>query len=111
MTHVLAFSFRRGAALVFSAVTVCALAAWTAPFHLHLVKSVPAANATIAAVSYEGTFSSRFGLPATAATETNGPRRRANFALGTGSARVEAESFQGTIILTRPGDAVARPKE
>jgi len=49
MTHVLAFSFRRGAALVFAGVTVCALAAWTAPFHLHLVKSVPGANATVAA--------------------------------------------------------------
>ena len=47
MTHVLTFPFRRGAALVLSAVTVCALAAWTAPFHLHLVKSVPAANATV----------------------------------------------------------------
>jgi len=49
MTHVLAFSFRRVAALVFAGVTVCALAAWTAPFHLHLVKSVPGANATVAA--------------------------------------------------------------
>jgi len=77
-----------------------------------IIVSIPErANATIAAVSYEGTFSSRFGLPAAAGTETNGPRRRANFALGTGSARVEAESFQGTIILTRPGDAVVRPKE
>ena len=27
-----------------------------------------------------------------------GARRRANFAFGTGSARVEAESFQGSII-------------
>ena len=49
MTHVLTFPFRRGAALVLSAVTVCALAAWTAPFPRHLVKSVPAANATVAA--------------------------------------------------------------
>ena len=42
MTHVLAFPVRRGAALVFAGVAVCVLAAWTAPFHLHLVKSLPA---------------------------------------------------------------------
>ena len=77
-----------------------------------IVVSIPErANATVAAVSYEGTFSSRFALPASATTASNGPRHRANFALGTGSARVEAESFQGSIILARPGDAVARPKE
>jgi DUF4097 and DUF4098 domain-containing protein YvlB len=69
------------------------------------------ANATIAAVTYRGTFSSRFGLPSGAANGSSGPRRRADFAFGTGSARVEAESFQGSIILARPGDAIARPKE
>jgi copper resistance protein C len=49
MPHVLFFPLRRYAALVSAGVAVCALAAWTAPFHLHLVKSVPAANATVAA--------------------------------------------------------------
>src|SRR4051794_22392658 len=49
------------------------------------------ANATIAATTYMGTFSSRFELPRAAETDSKRPRGRANFALGTGSARVEAE--------------------
>ena len=49
MTHVLVFPFRRGATIVLAGVAICALAAWAAPFHLHLVKSMPAANATVAA--------------------------------------------------------------
>ena len=49
MTHVLAFPFRRCATIVLVGVAICALAAWTAPFHLHLVKSLPAANATVTA--------------------------------------------------------------
>jgi len=70
-----------------------------------VIVSIPErANATIAASTYQGTFSSRFGLPRAAEDESSGPRRRANFAFGTGSARVEAESFQGNIILARPGD-------
>ena len=40
---------RRCVAIISAAAGVVGLAAWTAPFHLHLVKSVPAANATIAA--------------------------------------------------------------
>ncbi len=68
------------------------------------------ANATIAATTYQGTFSSRFDLPNAAVDPTPGPRRRASFALGTGSARVEVESFQGNIILARPGDAVVRQR-
>lgn len=75
-----------------------------------IVISIPErVNATIAAVSYQGAFSSRFALPAGVAVASG--RHRANFAFGDGSARVEAESFQGDIILARPGDAVARPKE
>jgi DUF4097 and DUF4098 domain-containing protein YvlB len=67
-------------------------------------------NATVVAVSYQGTFSSRFELPKTAADSSRGSSRRANFALGTGSARIEAESFQGDIILARPGDPSIRPR-
>jgi len=74
-----------------------------------VVVSIPErANATVAAVTYQGTFSSRFALP-NAAPDTahgGGARRRVNFAFGNGSARVDAESFQGSIILARPGDAV-----
>ena len=76
-----------------------------------VVVSIPErANATVAAVTYQGTFSSRFALPNAAADTTSGggARRRANLAFGNGSARVEAESFQGSIILARPGDAVIR---
>jgi DUF4097 and DUF4098 domain-containing protein YvlB len=73
--------------------------------------SVPErANATVAAVTYQGTFSSRFSLPAGALEPISGPRRRANFALGNGSARIEAESFQGNITLARPGDVTERPR-
>lgn len=74
-----------------------------------IIVSIPErANATIAAVTYQGTFSSRFELPdvASDASSGGGPRRRANFAFGNGSARVEVESFQGRIILARPGDAI-----
>jgi len=74
--------------------------------------SVPErSNATVAAVTYQGTFSSRFGLPAGALNGgTTTPARRANFALGSGSAKIEAESFQGNIVLARPGDVVERPR-
>ena len=67
-------------------------------------------NATVAAVTYQGAFASRFGLPAGALDAITGPRRRANFALGNGSARIEAESFQGNITLARPGDVTERPR-
>lgn len=66
-------------------------------------------NATIAAVTYEGSVSSRFAIPA-AGGDSGNVRRRATFALGTGSARVEAESFQGSILLARPGDPSLRPR-
>jgi DUF4097 and DUF4098 domain-containing protein YvlB len=77
-----------------------------------IVVSVPeGANATVSAVTYQGTFSSRFGLPNAAAGDpSSGPQRRANVAFGNGSARIEAESFQGSIILARPGDAVIRER-
>ena len=78
-----------------------------------VIVSIPErVNATIAAVTYQGTFSSRFALPNAAGDSSagEGVRRRANFAFGDGSARVEAESFQGSIILARPGDAVIRQR-
>jgi copper resistance protein C len=39
---------RRRAALAAKTIALLALAAWRAPFHLHLLKSLPAANATMA---------------------------------------------------------------
>ena len=74
-----------------------------------IIVSVPEqANATIAAVTYEGSFSSRFTVPV-AATSGAAVQRRATFALGNGSARIEAESFQGSIVLARPGDPSLKP--
>ena len=40
---------RRGVALAAVLVSVTTLTAWRAPFHLHLVKSTPAANASVSA--------------------------------------------------------------
>jgi len=76
-----------------------------------ILVSVPErANATVAAVTYQGTFSSRFALPPGALDATGSSRRRANFALGNGSARIEVESFQGNIVFARPGDVIERPR-
>jgi DUF4097 and DUF4098 domain-containing protein YvlB len=76
-----------------------------------IIVSVPErANATVAALTYQGTFSSRFALPAGALDVVSGPRRRANFAFGTGSARIELESFNGDIVLARPGEVTDRPR-
>lgn len=70
------------------------------------------ANATVAAVTYQGTFTSRFALPSSVADKTSdGPQRRGSMVLGDGSARVEAESFQGSIVLVRPGDTAFRPNQ
>jgi len=40
-------SVRRRAALAAKTIALLALAAWRTPFHLHLLKSLPAANATM----------------------------------------------------------------
>jgi hypothetical protein len=70
-----------------------------------IIVSIPErANATVAAVTYEGSVSSRFAVPVSAPSGSTGVQRRATFTLGTGSARIEAESFQGTITFARPGD-------
>ena len=49
MTHCFGVPVRRLASLVAASAAVSAVSAWSAPFHLHLVKSVPAANATVGA--------------------------------------------------------------
>jgi methionine-rich copper-binding protein CopC len=40
---------RRLSHLAATAATVCCIAAWRLPFHLHLLKSIPEANATVVA--------------------------------------------------------------
>ena len=57
------------------------------------------ANAVVSVSTFAGEFASEF--PVTL-TETK-PGRRFCFTMGTGSAKVELESFQGTIAIFRPG--------
>ena len=58
-----------------------------------------ASNAAVAVSTFNGEFSSEF--PVTLTETRKG--RRFNFTIGTGSAQVTLESFQGTIELVRPG--------
>jgi DUF4097 and DUF4098 domain-containing protein YvlB len=67
--------------------------------------AVPAtANATVSIATFNGEIESE--LPLTL-TETR-PGRRFTFTVGTGSARLDLESFNGTIRLRRPGGTKAR---
>lgn len=56
-------------------------------------------NATVSVATFSGEFSSEFKV------QLNDTRhgKRFNFTLGTGAARIELESFQGSIRLRRPG--------
>ncbi|MBI4419506.1 MAG: DUF4097 family beta strand repeat protein [Gemmatimonadetes bacterium] len=58
------------------------------------------ANATVLVSTYSGEFESSFPVKL---TQTR--RNRFQFLLGSGSARLDLESFQGTIRLGRPGEA------
>lgn len=63
--------------------------------------SVPeTANVTVTVATANGDIDASFPLPLTA---THG-KRRYTFKLGSGSARMEAESFQGDIELRRPSE-------
>src|SRR5439155_22888735 len=57
-------------------------------------------NATLVVRTYNGGFKSTFPLK----LEDPNPRKRFTLTLGSGSARVELESFGGTIALRRPGE-------
>jgi DUF4097 and DUF4098 domain-containing protein YvlB len=59
-------------------------------------------NATLMARTYNGSFRSSFPVPGNDSGER---RKRFTVTLGNGSARVELESFGGTIALRRPGEA------
>jgi hypothetical protein len=64
--------------------------------------AVPAdANATVSVATFNGEFGSTF--PVTLTETRRG--KRFSFTLGSGSARIELESFDGTIHLRRPGEA------
>jgi hypothetical protein len=60
------------------------------------------ANATISVSTFSGSVDASFPLTIMGSTPT---RHRFTFTLGSGSARVELESFDGTLRLRRPGDA------
>jgi DUF4097 and DUF4098 domain-containing protein YvlB len=67
----------------------------------------PGTNATVAVSTFNGEFESEF--PVTLTDTKKG--RRFSFTLGTGSAQVTLESFQGTIQLVRQGERSSRNKE
>jgi DUF4097 and DUF4098 domain-containing protein YvlB len=64
-------------------------------------------NASVSVSTFNGEFESEF--PVTLTETKKG--RRFNFTIGTGSAQVTLESFQGTIQLVRPGDRSSRDKD
>jgi len=57
------------------------------------------ANATVSVNTFNGTFESDFPVTLTGKSQ----RRKFSFTIGTGSARVDLESFGGDIRLARPG--------
>ncbi len=61
-------------------------------------------NATISVATFSGDFSSDFKIQL---SETR-HGKRFNFTLGNGGARIELESFQGSIHLRRPGSTGAK---
>jgi DUF4097 and DUF4098 domain-containing protein YvlB len=61
------------------------------------------ANVTVRVSTFDGEFDASFPVQI---TETR--RRRFTFTLGSGSARLELESFDGDIMLRRPGEAPPR---
>jgi hypothetical protein len=64
-------------------------------------------NASVAVSTYNGEFESEFPVPISGMRKGKG----FNFTLGTGSAQVTLESFQGTIQLIRPGGEKDRERE
>lgn len=58
-------------------------------------------SATVAVSTFNGDFESEFPVPLSGTRKGKG----FNFTLGSGSAQVTLESFQGTIQLVRPGSA------
>jgi len=61
--------------------------------------TAPVINAAVSVSSYEGDFESDFPVTITGTRS----RKRFDFILGTGSARLELESFDGTVALRKAG--------
>jgi DUF4097 and DUF4098 domain-containing protein YvlB len=64
------------------------------------------ASANVAVSTFNGEFESEFPVPLSGTRKGKG----FNFTLGSGSAQVTLESFQGTIQLVRPGSAKDRER-
>jgi DUF4097 and DUF4098 domain-containing protein YvlB len=60
-------------------------------------------DVTVSVATFSGDFSSSFPME-----RIDRSRKRFNFTLGTGSARLELESFQGGVRLARLGELMAR---
>ena len=85
--------------------------AGTYTFNSHngdITVSIPeGANVTLSVATANGDINSSFSLPFQGTRE----KHRYTFKLGTGSARMEAESFQGDIDLRRPAEMRERQKD
>ena len=64
------------------------------------------ANATVSVSTFSGDFESAFAIQPRRASKG----RRFTFALGNGSAKIDLESFQGSIELLRPGGRFLRER-
>jgi DUF4097 and DUF4098 domain-containing protein YvlB len=66
-------------------------------------------NATLSVVTYGGSISSDFAIATQ--PETGANRRRKTYVIGNGSAKVEVESFQGSVRLRRPTNMGEKEQE
>jgi DUF4097 and DUF4098 domain-containing protein YvlB len=66
-------------------------------------------HATLSVVTYGGSISSDFAV--TAQPDAGANRRRKTYVIGNGSAKVEIESFQGSVRLRKPGSSSDREQE
>jgi hypothetical protein len=64
------------------------------------------ANATVGVATFSGDFESAFKIQPVRAQKGH----RFTFALGNGSAKIDLESFQGSIELLKPGGSVLRQR-
>jgi DUF4097 and DUF4098 domain-containing protein YvlB len=70
-----------------------------------IVCTVPeGANATVSVATFAGDFEASFPIAIQSSVD-----RRFQFTLGSGSARLELEAFEGEILLIRPGEG--RPED
>jgi DUF4097 and DUF4098 domain-containing protein YvlB len=69
-----------------------------------------ASNATVFVRTFQGDFSADFPIQLPEGQSSRGGSKRFNFTLGSGSARIEAQSFNGDIVLSR-GTVLSQEEE